>query len=121
MKVLLVDDDPFMAVMVGAVIDETGDAVIVVERGLQAVTRARAVSPDVVMLDMMLPDCSGAEVLKAFRDAPDMAALPIVICSASADEAQLAHMIANGATGTIPKPFDPVTLRDQLKKHLPAA
>jgi two-component system OmpR family response regulator len=114
-RVLLVDDDPDIHDLVRVALGD-GLELHVCETGAAAVATARAVRPDLILLDYMMPDLDGRAVLERLRAAPDLRAVPIVFLTAlggRSDRAQLAEL---GADAVLAKPFDPRTLRAELER-----
>ena len=75
-------------------------------------------SPDVLLLDVMMPDMGGMELLSAFRDMPAFLSTPAIFMTARAQSHERLEFMQQGAAGVIVKPFDPVTLGDQVKTIL---
>ena len=110
-RVLLVDDDPDVAAIVALALAQVpGCAVSVCAASRDAVARARAVSPDLVLLDVMMPVMDGPATLRALRAEPETASIPVVFISAGVDAHDAPRFRALGAAGVVPKPFDPVRL-----------
>jgi CheY-like chemotaxis protein len=83
--------------------------------GREALARVPAFRPQLVLLDVMMPDLSGPETLVALRALPQMAGVPVVFMTAKAMPDEVEQLLEHGATGLIVKPFDPMTLpRDIL-------
>jgi DNA-binding response OmpR family regulator len=83
---------------------------------------ARAHSPDLVLLDLNLPEGSGLEVLRTLRSGPTTAQIPVVIVSADASTRQVRRMLDEGATRYITKPFaldEILELLDSVSAELP--
>jgi CheY-like chemotaxis protein len=83
-----------------------GIALESVRHGGEAVAAARRLDPDVVLLDLNLPDMSGVDVLAALRAEPSTRHIPVVVVSADATAAQVARLRALGAADYLTKPFD---------------
>ncbi len=73
--------------------------------------------PDLVLLDVMMPDMSGPETLVALRALPQMQGVPVVFMTAKAMPDELEQLLQHGATGLIVKPFDPMTLSDDIRPY----
>ena len=86
--------------------------------GKQALEEAADFAPDVFLLDMMMPEMSGDMVLKRFRDIPGLQEIPAIFMTARAQGKDVASFKELGAIGVILKPFDPVTLPEQIKAML---
>ncbi|MBM3347930.1 MAG: response regulator [Betaproteobacteria bacterium] len=67
-------------------------------------------SPDAVLLDVILPDANGFDILARIRQHPVLKAIPVIILTARATREDVLHGLAGGADGYITKPFDPDTL-----------
>ncbi len=113
--VLLVDDEPDIRALGEIALGEVGTfEVRTAASGEAALEAARAQAPDVILLDFMLPDMDGPEVLERLRADPATAAIPVVFLTAKAGRAQDAALRAQGAQGVLPKPFSPMTLASEL-------
>ena len=80
--------------------------------------------PDLVVLDVMMPGLDGPGTLEKMRERPECADVPVVFLTAKAQRDELDRFLALGAIGVIAKPFDPMTLAQQLRDiwdgHYPA-
>jgi DNA-binding response OmpR family regulator len=111
-RVLAVDDDPIILRLLQLNLELEGHEVVTAadgSAGLEAIRRER---PEVVLLDVMMPNMDGFRVCAEVRaDAdPDVAATPIVFLSAKAQKADLRSGMDAGADAYITKPFDPLEL-----------
>ncbi len=111
-SVLLVEDDPAMRLVCTYNLEADGFHVLTATTGREALDLAAREEPDLVLLDVMLPDLGGFEVAERLRD------LPIVFLSARAAEADLERGRAAGAIDYVTKPFDPVALPSRLREDL---
>lgn len=107
-KILIVDDEVNVLRMLGYALEAQGYEVLVAESGKDALTKVLAVSerPDLMILDINLPDISGVEICQQLRSKPETADLPIIMLSA---RTQVAHKITGlqaGADEYVTKPFD---------------
>ena len=89
--------------------------------GNDALAAAADWSPDVILMDVMMPVMDGPQTLGHLRERATTAEIPVVFMTARAQTRELAHFLSLGAAGVIPKPFDPMTLADVLRKYLDAA
>ena len=85
--------------------------------GRAALEQAPEFKPDLVLLDVMMPDLSGPETLAALRELPSMQGVPVVFMTAKAMPDELEQLLAHGATGLIVKPFDPMTLPQDIRPY----
>jgi CheY-like chemotaxis protein len=85
--------------------------------GRAALQQAPEFKPDLVLLDVMMPDLSGPETLAALRELPSMRGVPVVFMTAKALPDELEQLLEHGATGLIVKPFDPMTLPQDIRPY----
>jgi excisionase family DNA binding protein len=116
-SILIVDDDPGLRGFVrasleleGYTVREAGSA----EEGLAALEEE---SPDLILLDVMMPKVDGWEMLRRVQERHGVGAIPVLMFSGKVDEA--ADVTARGASGFIGKPFDPQQLIESAKQMLP--
>jgi two-component system KDP operon response regulator KdpE len=114
-KVLVVDDEPQILRFLRASLSAGGYAVIEAETGAEALRRAAAEAPDVVVLDLGLPDMDGKAVIKALRDWSEV---PIIVLSARAREAEKVEALDLGADDYVNKPFGTGELLARLRAAL---
>ncbi len=114
--VLYVDDEPDIREIASLALSGVGGLrVTLCASGAEALTQVPAMRPDLVLLDVMMPMMDGPAVLAALRADPATAAIPVVFLTAKAQAAEMQSYLRLGALGVIAKPFDPLTLADQLK------
>jgi len=117
--VLIVDDDPRLREYVrvnlemeGYSVREAGSA----EEGLQVLEES---TPDLVLLDVMMPNVDGWEMLQRVQERHGVGAIPVIMFSGKVDETAAAEAESRGAQAFIGKPFNPQELIDQTKQLLP--
>jgi PAS domain S-box-containing protein len=101
--VLVADDDPDIADLVKLQLVEAGYRVTVVGRGAKVFEVARRYCPDLIILDILLPDMDGRAVLEALKSAPATADIPVVMLTVVADDGTASDL---GAAGYLTKPID---------------
>ena len=101
--VLVADDEPAITALVADMLGYAGFEVARAQGGAEALTLARARRPDLVLLDVMMPDLDGRDACRALKMDRELASVPVVLFS-SADE-QDVHWRAAGADGFLQKPF----------------
>lgn len=84
--------------------------------GAQALAEAGSFHPDVILLDVMMPQMDGPATLKALKENPAIAGIPVVFMTAKVQPSEVEHYLKLGAAGVIAKPFDPMALPGQVKK-----
>jgi CheY-like chemotaxis protein len=109
-KVLVVDDDEVIVRLLELNFELEGHEVASVLDGKQAIERIAEVAPDVVLLDVMMPELDGYRVCAQLREDPAFATLPIVFLSARAQETDIARGTEVGGDAYVTKPFDPLEL-----------
>ncbi|WP_205745323.1 response regulator transcription factor [Egicoccus halophilus] len=116
MRVLAVDDDPTILRLLQVNLEMEGHEVLLADNGRVALDTIRAQQPEVVLLDVMMPEMDGFQVCEAVRADPELTATPIVFVSARAQQADLDRGFASGADAYITKPFDPVDLVETIER-----
>ncbi|MHA6326426.1 response regulator [Roseivivax sp. CAU 1753] len=86
--------------------------------GADAVVMAPELTPDLILLDMMMPGMSGEETLTALRQVQGFEDLPAIFMTAQTEESSVALVERTDAIGFVSKPFDPMTLADELRAML---
>jgi DNA-binding response OmpR family regulator len=111
-KVLVVDDDEKLRALVGEYLEGYGFQTIALPDGRSVLDTIRRESPDIVILDIMLPDRDGLDVLKAIRSE---FSLPVIMLTAKGEEADRIVGLELGADDYLPKPFNPRELLARMK------
>ena len=104
-KVLVVDDDPVVRVLITEFLQSRGYDVETLENGSSCLEKLHSTTPDILVLDMLMPDLTGIEVLKNIRKNPGTAKLPIVMLSADTDSETVVLNNNLSADCDIRKPF----------------
>lgn len=116
-RALIVDDDPMIVKLQSMILTRAGYEIDSAANGQEGIDRAAATAPDVVLLDVMMPDIDGLEVTRRLKADPRTAAIPVVLVSARTESEDVAAGRAAGAADYLRKPFDPddlVALLDRL-------
>jgi CheY-like chemotaxis protein len=114
-RVLLAEDDPLIADVVGSVLGEAGYEVIAAPDGAAALAEVRARRPNLVLLDLRMPGLDGFAFARAYRDLPGPHA-PLVLLTTSNDAEE--HALALGAATWLSKPFDIDELVAAVDRHV---
>lgn len=117
-KVLIVDDEPNIAISVDFLMRREGFEVLVAHDGEEGLARIRADRPDLVLLDVMMPKLDGFEVCKAVRADPTLAGVRILMLTAKGRAQEISKGLALGAEAYIPKPFSTRELVAKVKELL---
>lgn len=115
-RVMCVEDDADIRMILEFSLKSVGGYdVLACAGGRAAIEQVAAFRPDLVLLDVMMPDLTGPETLAALRELPVMRGVPVVFITAKAMPEEVEKLLAHGATGVIVKPFDPVELPRQIR------
>ena len=114
-RILVVEDDPTLRLVLQDNLRSEGYDVAVADDGASGVRNAQAVSPDLIVLDLTLPDCDGFELLPVFRQSGQV---PIIVLTARTRQAEKLKGLALGADDYITKPFDPEELLARVRAVL---
>ncbi len=118
-KVVLCDDDPDIRAIGEIALHSVGGwEVVCVSDGFAALEAARTEKPDVILLDIMMPNLDGPGTFEKLRADPQSAHIPVVFMTAKAQTHELRAYTELGAAGVIAKPFDPIALPDQIRELL---
>jgi phosphoserine phosphatase RsbU/P len=117
-KILLVDDEPFNIAVLGQELDDLGYDTISAEDGQAALEQVAAASPDLVLLDIMMPIMDGFAVLARLKADPTTRDIPVIVISANDDMSSVVKAITLGAEDYLPKPFEPVLLHARISACL---
>ena len=118
LRVLYVEDEPDIQVVVQLALELGGMVVQVCGSGQEALLVAVEFGPDVLLLDVMLPGMDGPTTRAALAQLPGLADVPAVFMTAKVHPAEVQRLMATGAVGVITKPFDPLSLPDELRAFL---
>jgi DNA-binding response OmpR family regulator len=113
-RVLVVDDDPVIVRLLEVNLRLEGYEVETAFRGEEALERAAATSPDLVILDVMMPGLDGWETCRRLRDQPASAGTPVVFLSARAQDDDRSDGVGLGSVSYVTKPFDPAGLMELI-------
>lgn len=116
--VLIAEDDPDICALVTFKLKHSGFDVRAVGDGIAALEAIRERRPDLLLLDVMMPEMSGLEVCRVLRGSPDTAKLPIIFLTARAQESDVRNGIAAGGDDYIVKPFSPRELMNRVQAIL---
>jgi hypothetical protein len=119
-SILLIEDDAFMTSLVQFMLERQQMRVTCVADGRKALELlAEKPTFDAVLLDWLMPQVSGMEVLVQLKQRPDWAAIPVVMLSAVDDGQEIARAFKAGADDYLTKPFDPQELLARLTRFIP--
>lgn len=117
-KILVIEDDPATSRLVDYSLRHEGYQVITCSNGLEGIRKARSESPDLVILDVMLPGLDGFEICHRLKTEPATVHLPILMFSAKAQEIDKETGIRVGADDYLTKPAAPAEIVSRVEKLL---
>lgn len=118
-KVLLVDDDEDLRIVGKLALEAVGGFTITTaSSGADALRVALEDRPDVILLDMVMPELDGAATLLELRARAETSGIPVIFLTARSDRDDIARYFELGAVGVIRKPFDPMRLARDVRRIL---
>ena len=114
-KILIVEDKADIAQLVKLYLEKDGFRTAIATTGMEGLKLIKTACPDMIVLDLMLPEIDGLEVCKKIRSAPDTALLPILMLTAKAEESDTIIGLELGADDYVTKPFSPKVLVTRVK------
>jgi sigma-B regulation protein RsbU (phosphoserine phosphatase) len=117
-KILIVDDEPFNIDYLEQELEDLDCETVSAENGRHAMEQVVAESPDLILLDIMMPEMDGFQVLEHLKADDTWRDIPVVVISALDDMDSIVKGIQLGAEDYLPKPFDPVLLRARINACL---
>jgi len=116
-KILYVEDDPDIQMIALIALENVGGfSVSIASSGIEALTLAVKDQPDLILLDVMMPKMDGLETIRQLRANEDTSEIPVIFMTAKTQDERVMNYRTAGAAGVIQKPFDPMTLADQVRK-----
>jgi CheY-like chemotaxis protein len=117
-KVLVVDDDRMMLRLLEMNLEKVGCRVLKAEDGPAALDLAERESPQLIFLDLMMPDMDGWEVMRRLKQSDSTRDIPVVIITGKVDRATRTELMGMGAEGFISKPFELGDIRKLVAERL---
>ena len=117
-KVLIVDDEPHIVKLIKMTLDPARYDIYEAYSGAEALEKAKTVYPDLITLDIMMPNMSGYDVCKMLKKNPLTSYIPIVMLSAKTELKDKMASILSGADDYLTKPFDPEELVNKINVNL---
>ena len=117
-RVLVVDDYPMNRLKLARLLEQQGHGVATAGDGLEALATMQANTFDVVLLDIVMPEMDGYQVLERMAGDATLRDIPVIVISAVDDIDSVVRCIEMGAVDYLPKPFNPTVLRARLQTSL---
>ncbi|KAF5091935.1 Polar-differentiation response regulator DivK [anaerobic digester metagenome] len=116
-KILVIEDNEQNMYLMHFLLESNGYTVIEALNGQVGIQKAIDEHPDVILLDIQLPEMDGYQIAKILRKTPDIDTIPIIAVTSYAMAGDREKILAAGATDYIEKPINPATFVDQIKIH----
>jgi DNA-binding response OmpR family regulator len=117
--ILIVDDEPDIRLILETYLQANGFRTLTAADGIEAVEVGTTQRPDLVLLDVMMPDMSGFQVARMFKDDPTTSQIPVIMLTAKTQQSDRFWGLDSGAVAYIHKPFDLQDVLDQVRLQLP--
>jgi CheY-like chemotaxis protein len=118
-RVLIIDDEETIQVVVQFGIRlAAGWEVLTASSSTQGIQTARSETPDVILLDVMMPDIDGIATLKVLQSHPETGQIPVIFLTAKAQASERSQLTRLGVRGVITKPFNSLDLPEQIARIL---
>ncbi len=115
-KVLLVEDDPSARRLVEFTLQQEGYEVVTAVNGKEGLEKAQSEQPDVIVMDVMMPQMGGFEACLRLKEIPTTSHIPILVLTAKGQPADRTYSLMAGADDYLAKPADPQTIADHVKQ-----
>jgi two-component system cell cycle response regulator DivK len=119
-KILYIEDSPSNRLLVSRILLVEGYEVIEAEDGILGIELAKKEHPDLILMDMNLPDKDGYALTREIREIPELADIPVVAMTANVMHGDREKTLEAGCVGYIPKPIDVDALPEQVARFLEA-
>ena len=119
-KAVIADDEPNIVISLEFLLRREGFEVLVAVDGEEALAKARAERPDLVLLDVMMPKMNGFDVCQALRSDPELASMRVLMLTAKGRETEVSKGLGLGADAYMTKPFSTKDLVAQVRVLLGA-
>ena len=113
-KILCVEDDPDIQTVIKVALITSGLSVQTCSSGMEALEVAVPFDPDLILLDVLMPGMDGPTTLKALREFSQIKDTPVIFMTAMVQPSEIAHLKELGVLDVIAKPFDPMSLANQI-------
>ena len=116
--VLVVDDSPDALSLINDALEQAGMDVLVALEGRQALTIARRIRPDIILLDAIMPNMDGFDTCRALKADPGLAGIPVIFMTGLTDTRDVVKGLEAGGVDYLTKPINPSELLARMKVHL---
>ncbi len=116
--ILIVDDEPYMIRLLQHHVERAGYQMVKAVNGREALEKVEAEKPDLIIMDVMMPELNGLEVLSQIRQKSETARLPVIIMTANAQRFTKEEAETAGVSAFLTKPFSPTQLMEEIRRQL---
>lgn len=118
-KILYVEDEPDIQMIAEIALRDVGGFILeTCSSGKEAIEKAQGFKPDLILLDVMMPEMDGPSTLAELRKLDATATIPVIFMTAKIQPQEIKHYKDLGAVDVISKPFDPMNLANQIRTVL---
>ncbi len=117
-KVVVIDDEPFILMMIEDKLKRAGIEVVALNESITAVEVIRKEMPDLILMDWMMPEISGLEVCRDLKADPELKDITIFMLSAKGQEEDIKRGMDSGVSKYLTKPFSPKALLEVVQEEL---
>jgi CheY-like chemotaxis protein len=118
-SILLIDDEPNLVQVIAVCLESfKGWKVCVVNSGKEGLQIVEALKPDAILLDVMMPEMDGIEVLQNLQKNPTIQDIPVILLTAKVQTCDRKEYTQMDVAGIIAKPFDPLKIADEIAQML---
>src|SRR5260370_6716924 len=118
LRVLVVEDEGLMRRFLHKLLEEAGYSVIEAKAAVEALEQSRSAAPDLILMDYVLPDMNGLQLLEAIRSQTPLTQVPIICLTGRNDIPTKMEALENGAVDYVTKPFDRRELLARISRHI---
>ena len=116
-KILIIEDEPEIRLILAMCLKHSGGfEPIVASDGIEGIELARECSPDLILIDVVMPKLDGYATCRLIKQDDALKDIPVIFLTAKTDKREVNRAIRAGACGYLPKPFDPLRLASQIDK-----
>ncbi|MCP6762555.1 MAG: response regulator [Fischerella sp. CENA71] len=118
-SILLIDDEKHLSTVIQACLEKLGGWIVLkASSGSEGLHKAKTEQPDAILLDVMMPDIDGVTLLHKLQENPTTRSIPVILFTAKVQQNNYKQYSQLPIMGVIAKPFDPLTLAEQVAKAL---
>ena len=120
-RILIVDDSPSQLLGIRRIVEKLGHEAVTAEDGAQAIDRARSEQPDLILMDVVMPNLNGFQATRAITRDPQTKHIPVVMVTTKDQETDRVWGMRQGAKGYLSKPFTEAQLAELIDRTIGTA